>query len=80
MARYGLVVDVTRCNGCYNCFLACKDEYCENEYFPYSVSQPMTGQFWMNVVEKAGEASTPRSRLPISRFPVYIAMMHHALK
>ena len=52
MARYGIVVDVTKCNGCYNCFLACKDEYCGNEYLPYSVSQPMKGQFWMNVVEK----------------------------
>jgi len=52
MARYGIVVDVTRCNGCYNCFLACRDEYCGNDYPPYSLAQPMTGQFWMRVIER----------------------------
>jgi Fe-S-cluster-containing dehydrogenase component len=52
LARYGILVDVTKCNGCYNCFLACKDEYCGNDYLPYSISQPMTGQFWMRIQEK----------------------------
>ena len=52
MSRYGMVVDVTRCNGCYNCFIACKDEYCGNDHLPYSISQPMTGQFWMKILEK----------------------------
>jgi Fe-S-cluster-containing dehydrogenase component len=52
MTRYGMVIDVGKCNGCYNCFLACKDEYCGNDYFPYSVSQPMIGHFWMNLIEK----------------------------
>jgi Fe-S-cluster-containing dehydrogenase component len=52
MTRYGIVVDVSRCNGCYNCFLACKDEFCGNDFPPYSLSQPMTGQFWMRIREK----------------------------
>ena len=52
MARYGMIMDVTKCNGCYNCFLACKDEYCGNDFLPYSISQPMTGQFWMRIIEK----------------------------
>jgi Fe-S-cluster-containing dehydrogenase component len=52
LARYGIVVDITKCNGCYNCFLACKDEYCGNDFPPYSLSQPMTGHFWMRIVEK----------------------------
>ena len=52
MAKYGMIMDVTKCNGCYNCFLACKDEHCGNEFPPYSASQPMTGHFWMRVVEK----------------------------
>jgi Fe-S-cluster-containing dehydrogenase component len=52
MTRYGIVMDVTRCNGCYNCFLACKDEYCGNDFLPYSASQPMTGHYWMRIIEK----------------------------
>ena len=52
MTRYGVVMDVTRCNGCYNCFLACRDEFSGNDFPPYSVSQPKTGHFWMRLVEK----------------------------
>ncbi len=51
MARYGLVIDVTKCTGCMNCFLACRDEYYGNDYSPYSVAQPLNGQFWMQVKE-----------------------------
>jgi len=47
-----MVIDITKCNGCYNCFLACRDEYCGNDYPPYSASQPNTGQFWMRIMEK----------------------------
>lgn len=52
MPRYGMLIDITKCNGCYNCFLACRDEYCGNDYPPYSASQPNTGQFWMQIIEK----------------------------
>ena len=52
MPRYGMVIDVNRCNGCYNCFLACRDEYCGNDYPSYSLAQPMSGQFWMRMVER----------------------------
>jgi len=47
-----MLIDITKCNGCYNCFLACKDEHCGNDFAPYSVAQPMTGQFWMKILEK----------------------------
>jgi Fe-S-cluster-containing dehydrogenase component len=52
MARYGFVIDITRCNGCYNCVLACKDEHCENDFPGYAAPQPMTGQFWMKMTER----------------------------
>ena len=52
MTRYGMVIDVTKCCGCYNCFLACKDEHCGQAYPGYNAEQPMTGQFWMNIIEK----------------------------
>ena len=50
--KYGMVIDVTRCNGCYNCFLACRDEHCGNEYPGYSAAQPYSGQFWMQITER----------------------------
>jgi Fe-S-cluster-containing dehydrogenase component len=34
MARYGFVFNVERCNGCYSCFLACKDEHTGNCHRP----------------------------------------------
>jgi Fe-S-cluster-containing dehydrogenase component len=50
--KYGIVIDITKCNGCYNCFLACRDEYCGNDYPPYSAAQPYSGHFWMKLIEK----------------------------
>jgi len=52
MAKYGLLIDVSRCNGCYNCQLACKDEFVGNAYPPYSLPQPPSGHFWMHIDEK----------------------------
>jgi Fe-S-cluster-containing dehydrogenase component len=52
MTKYAMVVDVGKCNGCYNCFLACRDEYCGNDFPPYSAAQPHTGHFWMRLVEQ----------------------------
>jgi len=51
MTRLGLLIDVTKCNGCYNCFLACRDEHYGNDYSPYSAAQPAEGHFWMQVKE-----------------------------
>jgi Fe-S-cluster-containing dehydrogenase component len=44
-------IDVSICNGCYNCQIACKDEHCSNEWLPYAAPQPETGQFWMKLSE-----------------------------
>jgi Fe-S-cluster-containing dehydrogenase component len=52
MAKYGMVIDVTRCNGCYNCFLTCRDEYWNNDYPPYSLAQPFSGHFWLRIIER----------------------------
>jgi Fe-S-cluster-containing dehydrogenase component len=52
MAKWGMVIDITKCNACYSCFIACKDEYWDNDYPPYSAGQPRHGQFWMDLVKK----------------------------
>ncbi len=38
--------NVAECIGCYSCQLACKDEHCGNNWMPYAMPQPETGQFW----------------------------------
>jgi Fe-S-cluster-containing dehydrogenase component len=48
---WGLVVDISKCNACYCCFTACKDEYWDNDYPPYTVAQPRHGQLWMNLLK-----------------------------
>lgn len=45
------VMDVSRCPGCYNCQLACKDEHAGNDWTPYAKPQPLTGHFWCKVTE-----------------------------
>ena len=47
-------VDVSKCNGCYNCQLACKDEHVDNDWSPYAKPQPEIGQFWIKVQENVG--------------------------
>ncbi len=51
MSRYSILIDVNKCNGCYNCFLSCRDEYYGNDYPDYSAAQPLNNQFWMQIQE-----------------------------
>jgi len=46
-----LVIDISKCNGCYNCQIACKDEHVGNDWTPYARPQPDTGQFWIKINE-----------------------------
>jgi Fe-S-cluster-containing dehydrogenase component len=45
------VIDIRKCQGCYNCQVACKDEHCGNDWTPYAKSQPESGQFWGKLKE-----------------------------
>ena len=46
-----LVIDVSKCNGCYNCQIACKDEHVGNDWSPYARPQPLNGHFWIKVTD-----------------------------
>ena len=46
-----LIIDTSKCNGCYNCQISCKDEHVGNDWTPYAKPQPDTGQFWMKLNE-----------------------------
>jgi Fe-S-cluster-containing dehydrogenase component len=62
MKSCSILIDVSKCNGCYCCVLACKDEHC-GEVFPgYTEAQPMTGQFWIHQIEKE-RGSYPKVKL-----------------
>jgi Fe-S-cluster-containing dehydrogenase component len=52
MKKWSLSIDVATCHDCNNCFLACKDEYFENDFPPYSVAQPRHGHRWMDIMRK----------------------------
>ena len=45
------VIDVSICNACYCCQVACKDEHVANDWSPYAKPQPDTGQFWLKLNE-----------------------------
>jgi Fe-S-cluster-containing dehydrogenase component len=51
MARYGIAIDVSKCVGCYNCFLTCRDEHAGNDYPGYTAPQPLSGGNWIKVKE-----------------------------
>ena len=51
MAKYAIAVDVTRCTGCHNCFISCKDEFDQNDYLPTSTAQPVGGADWIRLKE-----------------------------
>jgi len=44
-----ILIDIEKCNGCYNCQLACKDEHVDNDWSSYAKPQPDLGHFWMHV-------------------------------
>ena len=52
MSKWNLIIDVAKCHDCNNCFLSCKDEFCENSFAPYSVAQPWHGHKWIDIQRK----------------------------
>lgn len=66
MSRYGILVDMNRCNGCYGCFLACRDEHCGNDHLPYTAAQPYSGHFWMRIAERE-RGSYPKVKMSYTK-------------
>jgi Fe-S-cluster-containing dehydrogenase component len=62
-----MVIDIGKCNGCYNCQVACKDEHCDNDWTPIAAPQPDTGHFWMKVTDIV-QGTVPKVR---------VRYMHH---
>lgn len=56
------ILDIAKCSGCYNCQLACKDEYAGNDWTPYSKPQPDVGQFWIKINENV-QGTMPKVKI-----------------
>ena len=52
MKKWHMIIDIEKCENCNNCFLACKDEFCGNDWPGYSACQPTHGHRWMNIQRK----------------------------
>ena len=65
------IVDLSICNGCYCCQIACKDEHVGNDWTPYAKPQPDTGQFWIGLTEKV------RGHVPQVKVSYVPQMCHH---
>lgn len=57
-----LLVDMNKCNGCYNCQIACKDEHVGNDWPPIAKSQPDIGHFWLKLTDIV-QGSVPKVRV-----------------
>jgi Fe-S-cluster-containing dehydrogenase component len=74
-------VNVHRCQGCYCCQIACKDEHCSNDWSPYARPQPEWGHFWLKLIDvergQLGGAvdGNPKIRQSSKVFVDYIAKM-----
>jgi Fe-S-cluster-containing dehydrogenase component len=49
MKKPHLIIDVALCQGCNNCFLACKDEHVGNDWPGYSRPQSPHGERWVEI-------------------------------
>jgi Fe-S-cluster-containing dehydrogenase component len=66
-AKWTLVVDIEKCNGCYNCFIAAKDEYVDNAEPGYFAPQPRHGHAWVDLkrVERGAVPITDAAFMPV---------------
>jgi Fe-S-cluster-containing dehydrogenase component len=65
------VIDLSVCNGCYCCQIACKDEHVANDWSPYAKPQPDTGQFWLGITELV------RGQVPKVKVTYLPRLCHH---
>jgi Fe-S-cluster-containing dehydrogenase component len=71
MGKKNFLIDAAKCTGCKLCIIACKDEHVENSYPPWTMPQPDTGHFWIDV------HATERGRIPRVRVTYLPLLCQH---
>jgi Fe-S-cluster-containing dehydrogenase component len=62
MDKIHVIVDLAKCVGCYNCLMACKDEFVDNDWRPYTDKQKKHEQKWITT-ERAERGRAPHTDL-----------------
>ena len=61
MKNYVMLVDMDKCNQCYACALACKDEHFGNDFLPVTLGIQELGEDWVRMhIEERGNGSKLR--------------------
>jgi Fe-S-cluster-containing dehydrogenase component len=69
--KWNMIIDISRCMNCRNCFLATKDEHIGNDFPSYAAAQPAHGHNWIDVKTKE------RGRWPIVEANFMPVMCNH---
>lgn len=57
MKKFHMIIDLEKCVGCFNCMLACKDEFVGNSWLPYTKEQQKHENKWIcPTMTERGEA------------------------
>ena len=70
-----ILVDPSRCLQCSNCWVACKDEHCDNDWSPITAPQG-ENQWWIQVYETEVASG---AHMKLHRVPVMCQHCTHAL-
>lgn len=65
------VFDAARCNGCFNCQIACKDEHVDNDWGEIAAPQPETGHFWAKMEQRT------HGQVPKVKLEYRLELCHH---
>lgn len=71
MEKMHIVFDLDKCVGCYNCMLACQDEYIGNDWLPYTQAQERHGEKWIKTTRHE------RGKAPITEVAFVTEMCRH---
>ena len=71
MEKMHIIFDTEKCVGCYNCLLACQDEFIGNNWLPYTEAQERHGEKWLKTTRHE------RGKAPITEVAFVTEMCRH---